>query len=81
MLENEVLVDNLPMYLNLGDIGSWESQIGRAKVTRDPETGRSKIEITLDEETSTKLGDMVDVFELKAIGFAGIKRPVHEQES
>lgn len=81
MAEEEVLVDNLPMYVNLGDIGNWSSQIGHARVTRDPETGRNKIEITLDEETSAKLGNMVDVFDLKAIGFAGIKRTPNERES
>lgn len=81
MAQDEVLVENLPMYVNLGDVGNWASQIGRAKVTRNPETGMSRIEITLDEETSAKLGNMVDVFELKAIGFAGIKRLVHERES
>lgn len=80
-MPDEVLVDNLPMYVNLGDIGNWSSQIGWAKVTRDSETGQNKIEITLDEETSAKLGNMVDVFDLKAVGFAGIKRLVHERES
>lgn len=75
----EVLVDNLPMCLNLGDLGSLETLIGYAKVTRNSETGLSQIEISLDKETSDKLGNMVDVFELKAIGFAGIKkRPVSE---
>jgi hypothetical protein len=78
---DEVLVENLPMYINLGDIGDWDSQIGRAKVTRDSETGQNKIEITLDEESSNKLGNMVDAFKLRAIGFAGIKRPVTETES
>lgn len=68
-----VLVDNLPMLVNLGDIRDWQSYIGTAKVTRDAE-GRNKIEITLNEEASAKLGNMVEAFDLKAIGFAGIKR-------
>jgi hypothetical protein len=70
----EVLVEQLPMYLNLGDLHNWDSQIGWAKVVRDFE-GRHRIEITLDKEASAKLGNMVDVFDLKAIGFAGIKHP------
>lgn len=80
-MADEVLVENLPMYVNLGDIGSWKSVIGFAKVIRDSETGQNKIEITLDEDSSTKLGNMVDVFDLKAVGFAGIKRLVHERDS
>lgn len=82
-MADEVLVDHLAMYLNLGDMGSpYESQIGWAKVTRDSETGQNKIEITLDEESSAKLDNMVEAFSLKAIGFAGIKkRPVTETES
>ncbi len=62
------------MYLNLGDLHHWDSRIGSAKVVRDFH-GRNRIEITLDEEASVKLGNMVDVFDLKAIGFAGIKHP------
>lgn len=67
------------MHVNLGD-SDWRSHIGWAKITRDSE-GRNKIEITLDEETSAKLGNMIDVFDLKAVGFAGIKRLVHERET
>jgi hypothetical protein len=77
----EVLVENLPMYLNLGDIGNWHSHVGHAKVFRDVETRRNRIEISLDEETSVALDNMVDAFALKAVGFAGIKRPESEQES
>lgn len=73
---DEALVENLPMWLNLGDERDFSSHCGWARVTRDTETGKNKIEITLDEESSVKLGDMVDVFQLRAIGFAGIKRPV-----
>lgn len=78
-MADEVLVENLPMYVNLGDIGTTESVIGYAKVLRDSETGQNKIEITLDEDSSGKLGNMVDVFDLKAIGFAGTKRLIHER--
>jgi hypothetical protein len=78
----EILVENLPMHLNLGDFGMWESHIGWARVVHDTETGQNTIEISLDKESSAKLGNMVDVFDLKAIGFAGIKkRPETETES
>lgn len=79
--EDVVLVENLPMYLNLGDFGNAMSAIGWAKVTLDHATRQRKIEITLDEEASIKLGNLIDVFDLKAIGFAGIKRLIHERES
>lgn len=77
----EEVLATIPMFVNLGGIHTWESLIGQGKVTRDSETGQNKIEITLDKETSAKLGNMVDVFELKAIGFAGIKRRPVEKES
>jgi hypothetical protein len=70
---DEVLVGNLPMYINLGDAPDWRTHIGWATVVRDGETGRNKIEIVLDEESSQKLGNMVEVFQLKAIGFAGYR--------
>jgi hypothetical protein len=72
-MAEEILVERLPMYVNLGDIGSWGSQIGWARIVRDPDTGRNKIEIDLDEESSKQLGDMTEAFKLKAVGFAGIK--------
>lgn len=81
-MAEEVLVENLPMHLNLGDFHRLESHIGWAKVTHDTETGCSTIEISLNEESSKTLGDMVEVVDLKAIGFAGIyRRPNHETES
>lgn len=80
-MAQEVLVENLPMHLNLGDFGRWESHIGWARVVQDTDTGQNTIEITLDEESSKRLGNMVEVFDLKAVGFAGIKRLVHERES
>lgn len=71
--DDAVLVANLPMYINLGDAPDWRTHIGWATVVRDGETGRNKIEIVLDEEASKKLGDMVEIFQLKAIGFAGYR--------
>jgi hypothetical protein len=70
---DEVLVDRLPMRVNLGMIENWRSHIGWAKIKRDPETGRNKIVIEIDEESNEKLGNMVNMFKLYAIGFAGIK--------
>lgn len=73
-MAQEVLVDKLPMLTNLGFIGDWHTHIGWAKVIHDTETGQNTIEITLDEDASKTLGNMVEAFDLKAIGFAGIKK-------
>lgn len=84
MAQEITLVEKLPMYVNLGDIGSWQSVIGWAQVTHDTETRLSTIKISLDEESSKVLGSMVEAFDLKAIGFAGIKKrpePIQETES
>lgn len=72
-MTQEVLVEKLPMYINLVDIDHWNSVIGWAKVVHDTETSQSTIEISLDDRSSALLGNMVEVFDLKAIGFAGIK--------
>jgi hypothetical protein len=74
-MDGELVARNMPMHLNLGDsLSNWESVIGWADIARDPETGLYKIEIRLDERSSDMLEKMVDVFDLKAIGFAGIKK-------
>jgi hypothetical protein len=73
-MAKETLVENLPMHVNLGGIGDWRSHIGWATVTHDTETGKSTIEISLNEESSKELGNMVEAFDLKAIWFAGIQR-------
>lgn len=65
------LIENLPVELNLGQP---EQIIGWASASRDPETGKIAIEIILDEVASVKLENLAEVFELKAIGFAGVKR-------
>lgn len=83
MGEVEFIVENLPMYVNLAEVGvlhGFQSHIGWAKVIRTAE-GQNKIEILLDKQTSELLGNMVEVFDLKAVGFAGIKRLRHERES
>lgn len=65
------IFESLPVELNLGQP---EQIVGWAHAFRDPESGKTAITIMLDETTSQRLGNLVDVFELKAIGFAGIKR-------
>lgn len=69
------LIENLPMYLNLGDWpAAAHAVIGHASAFRDTETGVSRIEITLTPENSDILEHLQSIAELKAVGFAGIMR-------
>jgi len=69
------LFENLPMHLNLADaFGSPMDAIGWAKALQNPVTRKTTLVIELDELTSEKLANLAEVFDLKAIGFAGIKR-------
>jgi hypothetical protein len=72
-LNQEPLFENLPVQLNLGPM-STQDTVGWADAYREMLTGKTIITITLDRETSQALYNLAEVFELKAIGFAGIKR-------
>lgn len=72
--DDELVIENLPMLLNLGDWGAQEAVIGHAKAFRDPKLGTTRIEITLSRENSQILDHLQEIAELKAIGFAGIMR-------
>lgn len=78
--EIEQIFSGLPVTLNvgfpehLGGPGSDTTIIGWSSAYRNKGDGRSTIVIALDPEASEKLKDLVQVFDLKAIGFAGIKR-------
>lgn len=71
--DREMIFENLPVQLNLGPMSTLDT-MGWAKGYREVETGKTVLEITLNEDAAHALGDLVEVFELKAIGFAGIKR-------
>lgn len=66
----ELFIGPLPMLLNLGDFGRVESVIGWARGYRKTD-GTTHIAIHLDEEASKKLIKLDEVFDLKAVGFAG----------
>lgn len=70
----EKLYTHLPMCLNLGDHHRLETHIGWSDVFRDTETGEIRIEIRLDAEASEQLKALHEIFNIKAIGFAGIAR-------
>lgn len=72
-MAEEKFIERLPMLLNLGEVAPV---IGWATAYRDTETMAIRLEISLSEEASLQLMDLEEVFDLKAIGFAGImKRP------
>lgn len=78
--EIEQIFSGLPVTLNvgfptsLGGPGLDTTVIGWSSAYRNKGDGRSTIVIALDPEASEMLKDLAGVFDLKAIGFAGIKR-------
>lgn len=78
--EIEKIFSSLPVTLNvgfperIGGPGSDTTIIGWSSAFRNKNDGRSTIVIALDPEASEKLKNLAEVFELKAIGFAGLKR-------
>lgn len=72
--EEKILEGPIPMLLNLGDdFVAGNNGVGWATVYENPSGGK-RIVITMDEHTSNRLGELIEVFELKAVGFAGVKR-------
>lgn len=68
------MVGPIPMHLNLADADrNIDSVIGWANCYRKID-GTTQIVIDLDTKASEMFKDMAEVFELKAVGFAGIAR-------
>ena len=66
------MIERVPVELNLGQS---EQVVGMATLTKDLDTNEITIEIKLfDDFGIRKLEDLVEVFDIKAIGFAGVKR-------
>lgn len=84
MVEVEKLFEGLPITVNvgfpsaLGGPGQDTTIIGWSVAYRAKDTGRTTIVMSLDPEASQMLGDLVQVFDLKALGFAGIKRKAED---
>ena len=68
MSVRENLYENLPMFLNLADS---KTVIGRAAVHRDLETGKISITIEMGAHEAMLMDHLVEICEMKAIGFAG----------
>jgi hypothetical protein len=71
--DRELIFERLPLQLNLGPM-STQDCMGWAKGYKEIESGNTIIEIVLNEDAAKGLQDLVEVFQLYAIGFAGIKR-------
>lgn len=78
---DETLIEGpMPMVINLGEFFSDPTgAIGYATVYKMND-GRKRISILLTAEASESLGKMINVFDLKGIGFAGIKKKGGEQQ-
>lgn len=70
----EMILENLPMYLNLGDLGRMDTVIGWASASRDPQTGAGEIVIRIAPSEVILLDHLVEIADIKAVGFAGIVR-------
>jgi|tagenome__1003787_1003787.scaffolds.fasta_scaffold20583422_1 hypothetical protein len=79
-VEIEKLFERLPITLNvgfperLGGPGSDTTVIGWAYAYRSKHDGHTTIIMNLNSEASDKLQNLSEVFDLKALGFAGLKR-------
>lgn len=78
--EIEKLFDSLPVTMNvgfptsIGGPGLDTTVIGWSNAYCNKDDGRTTIVISLDPEASEMLKNLAEVFDLKALGFAGIKR-------
>lgn len=70
---SQQLIAGLPVMMNLSMPGDPREVIGWASAEKR-EDGTMKIEIILDPEASAMLENLAEVFDLKALGFAGIKK-------
>lgn len=81
MSQEEVkLFENIPMQLNLGDY-EISSHLGWATAYKNTRTGKIRIEIDLHDHVAERLEkDLLMLFDVKAIGFAGIAKKAEVPE-
>lgn len=69
----QTVIENLPMYLNLGDS---QTAMGMARLYKDEITGAYRLDIHIPEHASDLMDHLIEIADLKAVGFAGImKKP------
>ena len=75
LLEIERIFSALPVTLNLGDD---KTIIGRAYAYKTKDDDYTTIILTIDPDGTKLLQNLSEVFELYALGFAGIKKEPKE---
>lgn len=74
MPDEKLIEGPIPILLNLGNwFSNSEDTIGHARVYQLSD-GRKRIDILLNDQASKELTDLTEIFKLKGIGFAGVKR-------
>lgn len=71
MAGEATVIERIPVELNLGQP---HEVVGFATATKDLDSGEITLEILLTGMASVTLEQLVEIFEIKAIGFAGVKR-------
>jgi len=72
-MADEVLIEGLPMQVNLSLPGRPDNTIGRAKILKN-EDGTMTIEIVIHQPGSERLQTFIKEVNLMEIGFAGVMR-------
>lgn len=68
-----VVAKDLPVHVNLSLFNDPSNVMGHADIAIGND-GKARIEIVLDEDSTKRLGDLVELFELYGIGFVAIKK-------
>jgi hypothetical protein len=71
MEDKVTIIEHIPVELNLGQP---EHVVGFASATKNLDSGKITLEIVLNPILSMTLEELAKIFELKALGFAGIRR-------
>lgn len=68
-----VVAKELPVHVNLSLFNDPSNVMGHADIAIGDD-GKAHIDIVLDEDSTKRLGDLVELFELYGIGFVAIKK-------
>jgi len=68
-----IIAKDLPVQVNLSLFNDPSNTMGHADIAISSD-GKAHIEIVLDEESTKRLGDISDLFDLYGIGFVAIKK-------
>jgi hypothetical protein len=74
-----VVVKDLPVHVNLSLFNDPSNVMGHADIAINSD-GKAHIEIVLDEDSTKRLGDLVELFDLYGIGFVAIQKKRRPQD-